>query len=300
MSTPKISLGSWAFSFGPFAGNPWPYPKVLKYTADAGFDGIELNGFQPHHHHDDYNTPEKCSQLKKEIDDLGLGLSGYAADFTQVPPTQVETEAYLDTVRKCVFFCEQLGIESLRVDTVSPPDELAPDEYEKRFAQLAKTWNAAAAEAAKSGVLIVWEFEPGFWLNKPSEVKRIVEAVGHDNFKLLFDTSHAYMGAVVGARQTGEQETLPGGVAEYGQFLGDMIGHLHLIDSDGTLHGDETSTHTPFGEGHIDFKAALSPIKSIVSGLKWWTADYCFCAETEAKATSAPEIMRNLIKEITQ
>ena len=56
-------------------------------------------------------------------------------------------------------------------------------------------------------MLLVWEFEPGFWLNKPSEVKNLVEAVDHAHFKLLFDTSHAYMGAVVGARQTGEKET---------------------------------------------------------------------------------------------
>jgi sugar phosphate isomerase/epimerase len=188
----------------------------------------------------------------------------------------------------------------MRVDTVSPPDELAPDEYEKRFARLAKNWHAAADEAAKSRILVVWEFEPGFWLNKPSEVKRIVQAVGSDNFKLLFDTSHAYMCAVIGARQTGEKETLPGGVAEYAQFLGDMIGHLHLIDSDGTLHGDETSTHTPFGEGNIDFKTALAPIKPLISGLSWWTADYCFCAETETAAKDGVKFMRNLVKEIVQ
>jgi len=300
MNIPKISIGSWAFSFGPFASNPWPFDKVIKYAADAGYDGIELNGFRPHPHHDDYNTAEKCSELKKQVSDLGLGISGHAPDLTEVPPAVVETEEYLKTVRKCLFVCEQFGAETMRVDTVSPPDELAEDEYEKRFARLAKAWRAAAEEAAKRAVLLVWEFEPGFWLNKPSEVKRIVEAVGSDNFKLLFDTSHAYMGAVIGAKQPGDKETLPGGVAEYAEFLGDAIGHLHLIDSDGTLHDDETSTHTPFGEGHIDFKAALSPIKSVISPLKWWTADYCFCAETETAAKDGVMFLRNLVKEIVQ
>lgn len=300
MNAPQISLGSWAFSFGPFASDPWPFEKVIKYAAEVGFDGVELNGFKPHPSPEQYNTAEKCSELKKQIDDLGLGISGYAADFTAVPPARVETQQYLGTLRKCLFFCEQLGIEALRVDTVSPPEELPADAYEKRFNKLIKTWQAAAQEAARSGVLIVWEFEPGFWLNKPGEVKRTVEAVGSDNFKLLFDTSHAYMGAVAGARQTGEKETLAAGVAEYGQFLGDAIGHLHLIDSDGTLHDNETSTHTPFGEGHIDFVAALSPIKSIISKLKWWCADYCFCAETETAAKNAPAFLRNLVKEIVQ
>jgi len=300
MNTPQIAIGSWAFSFGPFASSPWPFEKVIKYAADAGYDGIELNGFRPHPHHDDYDTPSKCAELKKKIEALGLGISGHAPDLTKVPPAVVETEEYLAMVRKCLFVCEQFGAKTMRVDTVSPPEELPKDEYEKRFARLAKTWRAAAEEAAKTGVLVVWEFEPGFWLNKPSEVKRIVEAVGSDNFKLLFDTSHAYMGAVIGARQSGEKETLSGGVAEYARLLSEAIGHLHLIDSDGTLHDGETSTHTPFGEGHIDFKADLSPIKSVISVMKWWCADYCFCAETETAAKDGVKFLRNLVKEMTQ
>jgi len=50
---------------------------------------------------------------------------------------------------------------------------------------------------------------------------------------VLFDTSRLY-GAVIGARHTGTTELLSGGVAEYGRFLGNMVGHLHLIDSDGS------------------------------------------------------------------
>ncbi len=106
------------------------------------------------------------------------------------------------------------------------------------------------------------------------------------------------MGAVEGARQTGEKEILKGGVAEYGTMLCDYIGHLHLIDSDGSLHDNETSTHTPFEEGNIDFKTALLPIRPVLSDLKWWTADFCFCAEIEQAAKEAPAFMRNLAKEI--
>lgn len=298
MTLPKVSFGSWAFSFGPFSDSPWPFDKVARYAAEAGFDGIELNGFRPHQHHDDYNTAGKCSEVKKRLADLGLGISGYAADFTSVPPAIVDTDKYLEVVRKVLFVCENIGIKTVRVDTVSPPEELSEDEYESQFSRLAKTWRAAAGEAAKNGVLLVWEFEPGFWLNKPGEVVRITDEIANDNFKLLFDTSHAYMGAVVGARQTGKKETLSGGVAEYAALLGDRIGHLHLIDSDGTLHDNETSTHTPFGEGRIDFKQALSPIRDIIAALPWWTTDFCFCAETETAARGAADYTRNLAREI--
>ncbi len=298
MDRPKIALGSWAFAFGPFAASPWPFAEVIRYAADAGYDGVEINGFRPHPHPDDYDTADKCAELVKEIEGLGLGISGYAADFSTVPPALVDTQQYVDVVRKSLAFCTNCGISTLRVDTASPPDELAPDEYDERFARLTRTWRAAAVEAAKDGITIVWEFEPGFWLNKPSEVMATVEAVGHQSFKLLFDTSHAYMGAVIGARQTGEKQLLDGGVVEYGRMLSDHIGHLHLIDSDGTLHNDETSTHTAFGEGYINFDEVLAALKPLISGMPWWCVDFCFNPETEAKGKNAVAFLKGLMDKV--
>jgi sugar phosphate isomerase/epimerase len=156
----------------------------------------------------------------------------------------------------------------------------------------------AAEEAARIGVRVVWEFEPGFWLNKPSEVKRVVEAVDHENFKLLFDTSHAYMGAVIGARQTGNKELLSGGVSEYGRMLGTMIGHLHLIDSDGSLHNNETSTHVTFGRGKIDFLNVLTAMKTVVSNLPWWCVDFCFNPQTPTAGKEAVPFVHRLMEEV--
>ncbi len=296
---PKISIGSWAFSFGPFEKNPWSFSKLIRWAADAEYDGVEINGFHPHPHPDVYDTPVKCRELKAELDGLGLGISGYAPDFRIVPPSVVPVSDYLEVVDKCLAFCNTMDIRILRVDTVSPPDTLSLDEYKRRFEHLAHTWRTAAEACKQAGVLLVWEFEPGFWLNKPSEVKAIVEATNHSNFKLLFDTSHAYMGAVVGARQTGEKETLAGGVAAYAQMVSDHIGHFHLIDSDGSLHDNETSSHTPFGEGHIDFKAVLQTMQPIIEPMEWWCVDFCFCPTTEVDGRKAMPFIRNLFAEST-
>ncbi|MDI7274730.1 MAG: sugar phosphate isomerase/epimerase family protein [Anaerolineae bacterium] len=298
MSETRLSLGSWAFCFGPFAGDPWPFSRVLQFAAEAGYDGVEINGFRPHPHPDDYDTPDKCRELVREIAGWGLGISGYAPAFSEVPPAVVEAEDYLRLFRRCLAFCNRCGIATLRVDTVSPPTALSPAEYEARFSRLTRTWRRAAQEAAQAGVLLVWEFEPGFWLNKPSEVRRVVEAVDHENFRLLFDTSHAYMGAVVAARHTGQKETLPGGLAAYARLLGDSIGHLHLIDSDGTLHDDETSTHAAFGQGKVDFGAALTAIRPIVSRLPWWCVDFCFNPDAPTASLEAVPFVRRLMREV--
>jgi len=298
MKMPKISLGSWAFSFGPFESNPWSFEAVSEYASQAGYDGIEINGFRPHPHPDDYDSDAKCQELQTFLADLNLGISAYAPDFREVPPAEVSKGAYLAELSKMLRFCNRMNIQLLRVDSVSPPAEHSPVDYDKRFSRLVENWQAAAEECRKAGLTLVWEFEPGFWLNKPSEVKELVERVGHESFKLLYDTSHAYMGAVVGARQTGEKETLSGGVSEYATFLKENIGHFHLIDSDGSLHDDETSTHTPFGEGHIDFEEVLSVMAPTLEKLYWWCVDFCFCPTTEKDAKLAIPFIKKIVEKL--
>jgi sugar phosphate isomerase/epimerase len=300
MVRPKLALGSWAFTFGPFSNDPWPFSRVLGFIAEAGYDGVEINGFRPHPHPEDFNTATKCKELVKEIDGYGLGISGYAPPFGDVPPAECDAESYLKVFRKSLDFCENCSIGILRVDTVSQPDALPAAEYEARFNRLTKTWHLAAEEAARRSVRLVWEFEPGFWLNKPSEIRRVVEAVDHENFKLLFDTSHAYMCVVIGARQTGDKEFLSGGVEEYGRLLGSMVGHLHLIDSDGTLHNNETSTHVAFGEGKIDFRRVLAAMKPVINNLPWWCVDFCFNPQTPTAGRDAVPVVRQLMEYIQE
>ncbi|GGG16752.1 sugar phosphate isomerase/epimerase family protein [Paenibacillus abyssi] len=296
---PKISIGSWAFAFGPFAGNPWSFSKILKYASEARYDGVEINGFLPHPVPETYDTKAKRSELLKEIESYGLGISGYAPDFNNVPPAIVDGKKYLELLKRYIEFCQDLDIKTIRVDTISPPEALSDSEYSERFERLVSTWRSSAELAGQSGMNIVWEFEPGFWLNKPSEVKRLMESVNHPAFQILFDTSHAYMSGVVGARHFGEQERLAGGIIEYANMLKGHIGHFHLIDSDGTLHDDETSTHAEFGSGHIDFTAFLKEMKDVLSPLEWWTVDFCFNAEVEAWGKEAVPFIKERIKEAT-
>ncbi len=274
----KISLGSWAFSFGPYAGDPVPLDRVIERLAQAGYDGIELCGFPPHVALDDYPSTESRKELAKFIADHGLGISGYSADSSRVNPTvEGNKQKYLDLFRRHVELCSDIGSPLIRVDTVSAPGSIEDPDYQKAFDRLAATWHEAAAIAHDSGVRMAWEFEPGFIFNKPSEVLAMHSQVDHPNFRIMFDTCHAYMCSVVGARQHGTKEVLPGGVKEFLEKLSGRIGAVHLIDSDGTLHGDETSTHRPFGEGLIDFEG-LTPRLLEVPDIDWWTIDMCFWA----------------------
>ena len=152
-------------------------------------------------------------------------------------------------------------------------------EYDDALGRLVSTWKECSKIAADHGLRVVWEFEPGFALNKPSDVFRVLDGVSEDNFYTLFDTCHANMIAVHGARQVGEKETLPGGVREFAQRLEGKIGRIHLIDSDGTLHDGRTSKHVPFGRGQLDFDEIMPALVVGSCPDDWWTIDLCCCGD---------------------
>lgn len=275
----RLSIGSWAYCFGPYKDNPVPFDTVIEKLGRLGFDGVELGGFPPHPYPAQFDTKAKRAELRKQVADHGLAFSGLAADLWSCPIIPLaDNSKWMSAFEQNLGFACDLGIDAIRVDTVSPPDIFETEKIDPKLGweRVTKTFRTAAAKAADRGVRVVWEFEPGFAFNKPSEIARLVDDVGHKNFRALFDTCHAHICACVGGRQPGKKETLPGGALELLARLRGKLGHVHLIDSDGTLHNNETSTHAPFGQGVLDFDKLLPEI--LRSGLptNWWTIDLCF------------------------
>ncbi len=293
----KLSIGSWAYCFGPYESNPIPFETVAKTLGEYGFDGVEIGAFRPHLHPDDYPMRTDRQIIKNLIKVNGLEVSGLAADFWGDPgPGTDEAQQnnkYFNLFKKNLQLCLDFGSPGIRVDTVNGPDGIPGVDRKTAWDRIVNVWRECAQIAQNYGVKMVWEFEPGFMFNKPSEVAQLVEDVNHPNFKILFDTCHAYMCAVEGARQPGAKETLPGGVAEFARMLKGKIGHVHLIDSDGSLHGGETSTHRPFGEGKIDFDEALSAIVHDAGFTgDWLTIDLCFWPEAWDVTRNAQEFLK--------
>ena len=291
----KISLGSWAFSFGPYASNPVAFETLAERLSAAGFDGIEIGGFPPHVTLGAYPTGESRRALLEYLRNLNLEVSGYAADFTMANPVMEGNEhKYIELFKHNLDMAIALESPTLRVDTVAAPGSLLDSEYDSAMGRLSGVWHKAAELAQDAGVRMVWEFEPGFLFNKPSEVLRVHEKVAHANFHVLFDTSHAYMCGVVGARQHGTKEKLRGGVKEFLNMLSWRIGAIHVIDSDGTLHGDETSTHCRFGEGDIDF-VSLAPELKKIPDIDWWCIDLCFRRDAWSLIEPSLQYVRKLL-----
>jgi len=283
----RISIGTWAYSIGPYADSPIPFTEVVEKLHALGFDGLELGGFGVHPNPDLQKTKDERAKVRALWESRGMGISGLAADlWSEKLITAPDNSSYMATFRKNLRFCVDMGIEVIRVDTTEDPGVLGQvgDEpaqptvvpYDKALKRVSETWRQCAKEATDAGVRVVWEFEPGFAFNKPSDILRVLDAVGHDNFMVMYDTCHANMVAGHGARQPGKRETLPGGARELAEKLKGKIGRVHLIDSDDTLHDNHTSTHPPFGKGNLDFDDLMPSIVAAGCPDDWWTIDLCF------------------------
>jgi sugar phosphate isomerase/epimerase len=271
----KISVGTSAFAIGAYKDRPVPFDEVLKRLSAAGYDGIELFGERPYGHPEDYPTAESRRALRDKLAALRLVISNYGADFWGIPLGEDDRTAmkYEEAFKRNLDFCLDVGADSIRVDTVV--DKYPPGDHGKVRERYVSTWRRCAELAGKAKVDIYWEFEPGFIINKPSEVAKLVDDIGAPNFKLMFDTCHAQMSGVQGARQEGAKETLPD-VSAFIAAMGARIGTVHLIDSDNTLHHDVTSTHAPFGKGVLRFDDIIEALKKAGYQGPWWTIDLCF------------------------
>jgi sugar phosphate isomerase/epimerase len=281
----NLSIGSWAYIFNQEQPTH-DFHVVLHKLQDLGYDGVELGSFGAHPTPWSHPTRADRQRLKKEVADHGLAFSGIAVDlwsFKKPGPSVLDENPtpYMAAFLGFAAFASDLGIKTIRVDTVEPPNTFQTSKLDPRVAmeRLANVWDKCSKIAADYGMNVCWEFEPGFALNRPSEIVGLVNAVrdrGNANFGVLFDTCHAHMCAAVGANQAGAKETLPGGEMELLHKLKGKITHIHLIDSDGSLNEHNTSTHNPFGTGRLNFDKLIPALMDVGVPNDWWCVDLCF------------------------
>ncbi|VTS02515.1 sugar phosphate isomerase/epimerase family protein [Tuwongella immobilis] len=284
----RLSIGSWAYIFNQESPTN-DFHVLLHKLHDLGYEGVELGAFGVHPTPVSHPTKASREKLRKEVADHGMGFSGIAVDlwsFKKPGPSILDENPvpYMSAFLGFAQFASDLGINIIRVDSVESPDFFSTEEgkkigYEQGIDRIINVWDKCSKISADYGMKLTWEFEPGFLFNKPSEVLRIVEGVkakGNPNFGVLYDTCHAHMVAAIGANQPGEKELLAGGAYEFLDKLKGKITHVHLIDSDGSLNEHNTSTHNPFGTGHLDFHKLIPALKDCGVDHNWWTIDLCF------------------------
>ena len=65
------------------------------------------------------------------LKDAGLGVSGYAADFTSVNPAVAgNKQKYLDLFKRNAELCADIGSAGIRVDSIAAPGSLPESDYQ--------------------------------------------------------------------------------------------------------------------------------------------------------------------------
>jgi sugar phosphate isomerase/epimerase len=274
MAKKKVSIGSWAYAF---LATPVLLPETTAKLAALKFDGISMGGFVPHAAPKDWDSDEKRAELAKLLADGGLEVADYAVDLWSVNALE-QPEEWIALFEESSDFAKKMGWDTIRVDTGAPP--LVPEglTYEQARAKVVDNFKRISKYAQQYGQQVVWEFEPGFIINEPKYILETYEKVDEPNFSVLFDTCHGYMAAAKGANHI-EPNALPGGVLEFIELLKGKIGFVHVIDSDGTLNGENTSTHAPFGQGVLNFDEIIPALLDAGYTGDWWAIDLCECPD---------------------
>ena len=77
----RISIGTWAYTIGPYKDKPVPFEEVVPKLRDLKFDGLELGAFNPHPNPDNTPTKEGRQKVLHMVKEAGLEFSGIAADL---------------------------------------------------------------------------------------------------------------------------------------------------------------------------------------------------------------------------
>lgn len=273
----KISIGTWCFCFIPYKENPFPFETVLKRVSELKYDGISLDGHYAYPAM--YPTLESRKDLAKKIAGYGLGVSEYAMKLGMVEGVviQYQPDTWLEAVKENLKFMGDCGFGNMRVDTRAVPSYMVESDYNRAWDTTVNAFRRAADIAADQGVMLCWEPEPGFLFNKPSEILRMYDDVGKDNFKIEFDTSHLYHICELGSMQYGGIEKYPGGMLAFIKACKGKLALLHLIDNDGTIYKGVTAMHNQFGTGHLDFDKLLPAFRDDAGYTgEWWVVDLVF------------------------
>src|SRR4026208_801007 len=88
----RSSIGSWAYTIGPYSNNPIDFETVTTKLKELGFDGVELGAFPPHPNPGNPNGSNEMwsgamteksqrEELRARMRERGLGFSGIAANL---------------------------------------------------------------------------------------------------------------------------------------------------------------------------------------------------------------------------
>ena len=260
----KLAIGLNGFgSSETHHGKRYVYEEILQFGRDEGFDGIELwrswRGGYP-----DPQDDNAIQAARQQIESYDLQVFSIQAGVRGVNPLSddpSERDEYTARLKQQVdlalkFGCDCMGLWSAGRE----PDGASEDQVIERFATVIRP---VCEYAVDRGIVLAIEGEPPLIVNSVQRYHKLFDAVGMDEFKVIFDPSH--FDVLGGASGRPQDLLLDLGV--------NRVGYVQFCDGDSTLRpfpsgGAGTSKHLPCGEGVYDIANLCSILYE--GGFKGW------------------------------
>jgi len=225
-------------------GFMWPELTLLQRVeaaGRAGFTAIEL--------HWPYDTP--ASELKSTLDQAGIRLLGINTPVGSVAAGEFGLAAlpgredeFAAAFQRAIIYCTAAGGSAVHAMAGVVTDDPAS------AATLVSNLKSAVPIAAAAGVTILLEAinprdKPGYFYHRVERAAEIIDAVGSDRVRLMFDAYHVGVGQ--------------GDVLRRLDAMMPVIGHIQIAAVPSRAEPDE---------GELNFQAVFEAIEA--SGYSGW------------------------------
>jgi sugar phosphate isomerase/epimerase len=229
---------------------------ALAILAELGYQGVALT--LDHHALDPYEAdlPQRVASVRRRLERLGLrSVVETGARFlldprhkhqpTLLSPPAEERGRRLDFLRRAVHIAAELGSDAVSFWSGAPSDPADPALH---LSRLVEGCRELCAIAARHKVPLVFEPEPGMFIDTMERFGWLYEAVNDPALGLTLDVGHLHC--------QGEEP-----IADHLRRWRHVLWNVHIEDTRRGIHD-----HLMFGDGEIDFGPVLGALREIGYG----------------------------------
>jgi len=218
----------------------WEWRKILDQAAQHGFAAIEMRGLMGEM--DLPKSPQftgaKLKESLKDLDALGLKISGLGASTNMHEPDAAKRAKQMGEAKRFIELAHQLGAPYVRVF----PNQLVKGEERKTTIDRIVTGLRELSDHAKGSKVTVIVESHGEFVTAPPLLE-IIQGANHPNVAFLWDAHHTCV--------AGEKP------AETFKQLGRYIRHTHLKDSRAPKEGEKGRQYVLTGSGEVPIKETV-------------------------------------------
>lgn len=250
-----LGATTWVFRWTP------PYENAIDQIADLGWRGVELTVWSEEAMK--YYTPAKTRELKQQIADRGMTLTGVFFGMSGSADAQAaKRDEFVEFFRRATDIGNQLGTPKMVI--CAPPtfefaypkemsrpttqtfslDIPAGLDFDRNYLDFTNTIGKLAGVCEEMDNKLAFEPHPHRYMKNADSMLRILDYVDSPRLGINVDPSHLFP---------------MGEMPQYVIYrLRDRIFGVHFSDNDGL-----TNAHWRPGKGKIDWNATIRALKDI-------------------------------------